>query len=170
MILYHGSNVEVNDPRVIKSEKGKDFGYAFYLTPIKEQAERMALRKQRINKGSKAIVSIFEWDEELGKSLNYKNFANPDLEWLDMIIECRTNQTFCHGFDIVEGKIADDAVGETILFVIDKIIKKEDAIDRLKFQKINSQIAFCTDKALKTLKFIKSYEVKQWHISFQKPF
>jgi len=26
---------------------------------------------------------------------------------------------------------------------------------------INKQIAFCTDKGLKTLKFIKSYEVKK---------
>ena len=42
MILYHGSDVEVKDPKIIKSEKGRDFGCAFYLTPIKEQAERMA--------------------------------------------------------------------------------------------------------------------------------
>ena len=33
----------------------------------------------------------------------------------------------------VEGKIADDFVGETILFVIDGVIKKEDALERLKF-------------------------------------
>ena len=47
-----------------------------------------------------------------------------------MIIECRTNPSFAHGYDIVEGKIADDSVGETILFVIDGVIKKEDAIER----------------------------------------
>lgn len=64
-----------------------------------------------------------------------------------------------HGYDLVEGKIADDSVGETILFVIDGVIKKEDALERLKFQKINSQIAFCTDKSLELLKFINSYEV-----------
>ena len=160
MILYHGSDVEVKEPRIIRSEKGRDFGCAFYLTPIKEQAERMAKRKQRMNNSPSAIVSVFNWTEKEKGSIKYKLFNNPDLEWLEMIIECRTNPSFNHGFDIVEGKIADDAVGETVLFVIEGIIKKEDAIERLKFQKINSQIAFCSEKSLKQLKFDKSYEVK----------
>lgn len=159
MILYHGSDVEVKDPKIIKSEKGRDFGCAFYLTPIKEQAERMAKRKQRMNRSSSAIVSVFEFDEKEMVGFKYKLFKNPDLEWLDTIIECRTNPSFKHGYDIVEGKIADDSVGETILFVIDGVIKKEDALERLKFQKINSQIAFCTDKSLELLKFTNSYEV-----------
>ena len=160
MILYHGSDVEVKNPKIIKSEKGRDFGCAFYLTPIKEQAERMAKRKQRMNKSTSAIVSVFEFNEKEVSNLKYKLFKNPDLEWLDMIIECRTNPSFIHGYDIVEGKIADDSVGETILFVIDGIIKKEDALERLKFQKINSQVAFCSEDSLKLINFTSSYEVK----------
>ena len=160
MILYHGSDIEIKNPLIIRSEKGRDFGCAFYLTPIKEQAERMAKRKQRMNKSKAAVVSIFEFNEKETKNLKSKSFNNPDLEWLDMIIECRTNPSFKHGYDIVEGKIADDSVGETILFVIDGFIKKEDAIERLKFQRINSQIAFCSEESLKALKFIDSYEVK----------
>ena len=160
MILYHGSDVEVKNPEIIYSERGRDFGCAFYLTPIKEQAERMAKRKQRMNRSGSAIVSIFEFNEKEGNRLKYKLFKNPNLEWLDMIIECRTNVFVNHGYDVIEGNIADDSVGETILFVIDGIIKKEDALERLKFQKINSQIAFCSDKSLKCLKFVKSYEVK----------
>ena len=160
MILYHGSDVEVKNPKIIKSEKGRDFGCAFYLTPIKEQAERMAKRKQRMNKSASAIVSVFEFNEKATNSLKYKSFKNPDLEWLDMIIECRTNPSFIHGYDIVEGKIADDSVGETILFVMDGVIKKEDALERLKFQKINSQVAFCSEDSLKLIKLTNSYEVK----------
>ena len=159
MILYHGSFVEIKDPEIVVSEKGRDFGFAFYLTPIKEQAERMAVRKRKITRSNKAFVSVFEWNEDK-ELLTYKNFSEPDLEWLDLIIKCRTNINYRHGFDIVEGKIADDSVGETILYVIDGVIKKEDALERLKYQKINSQIAFCTAKSLKSLKFIKSYEVK----------
>ena len=159
MILYHGSFVVVKEPTIITSEKGKDFGFAFYLTPIKEQAERMAKRKQKITRSNKAFVSAFEWDENI-ESLKYKVFPRPDLEWLDLIIKCRTDIKYEHGFDIVEGKIADDSVGETVLFVMDGVIKKEDALERLKFQKINSQIAFCTQKSLKGLKFIEGYEVK----------
>ena len=160
MILYHGSDVEVKNPIIINSEKGRDFGCAFYLTPIKEQAERMAKRKQRMNKSNSAIISVFEFNEKDISNIKYKMFKNPDLEWLDMIIECRTNPSFNHGYDIVEGKIADDSVGETILFVIDGVIKKEDALERLKFQKINSQIAFCSENSLKLLKYANSYEVK----------
>ena len=160
MILYHGSDVKVENPKIIENEKGKDFGCAFYLTPIKEQAERMAKRKQRLNNSVSAIVSVFVCNEEDIKKLNYKSFPYPDLDWLEMIIKCRTNPSYKHDYDIVEGKIADDAVGETILFVIDGVIKKEDALERLKFQKINSQIAFCNDKSLKLLKFKECYEVK----------
>lgn len=159
MILYHGSDVEVKNPKIIYSEKGKDFGCAFYLTPFKEQAERMAKRRRRMNRSASAIVSIYKRNEEKN-NLKYKFFKNPVLEWLDMIIKCRTNPYFKHGYDIVEGKIADDSVGETILFVIDGVIKKEDALERLKFQKINSQIAFCSEEALKFIIFIESYEVK----------
>lgn len=160
MILYHGSDVEVTNPIIINSEKGRDFGCGFYLTEIKEQAERMAKRKQRINRSDSAVVSVFEFNEKDLINYKYKNFVTPDVDWLDLIIKCRTNLKFRHDFDVVEGKIADDSVGETVLFVIEGIIKKEDAINRLKFQKINSQIAFCTEKSLKLIKFVKSYEVK----------
>ena len=159
MILYHGSDAEVKNPEIIYSEKGKDFGCAFYLTPLKEQAERMANRRKRMNRSTSAFVSVYKRNEEKN-NLKYKFFKNPDLEWLDMIIKCRTNPYFKHGYDIVEGKIADDSVGETILFVIEGIIKKEDAFERLKFQKINSQIAFCSEESLKFITFIESYEVK----------
>ena len=163
MILYHGSFVEVNTPKIIKVEKGRDFGCAFYLTPIKEQAERMAIRKHnqinKIDKNARAIVSVFEWSENV-KDYNYKKFEQADLEWLEMIIKCRTNPSYKHGFDIVEGKIADDSVGETVLLCINGYIKKEDAINKLRFQRINSQIAFCNEDCLKELTFVKSYEVK----------
>ena len=159
MTLYHGSSVEAKNPKIITSEIGRDFGFAFYLTPIKDQAERMAKRKQKLTKSDKAIVSVYEWNENK-ESIQYKNFSKPDIEWLEMIIRCRSDLNYKHGFDVVEGKIADDSVGETVLFVINGYIKKEDAVERLKFQKINSQIAFCSEKSLKDLKFVNSYEVK----------
>lgn len=159
MILYHGSDVEVKEPKIITSEKGRDFGQAFYLTPIKEQAEKMAKRKKRINGTNSAFVSVFEWNEDKN-GIKYKCFKKADMEWLDTIIECRNNPKYKHGYDIVEGKIADDNVGETILFVLENVMRKEDALERIKYQKINSQVAFCTKTALEQLKFLESYEVK----------
>lgn len=159
MILYQGSTVIVDKPAIITSEKGRDFGFAFYLTPIKEQAERMAKRKQKMTKSEKAFVSVFEWNENTD-GLEYKKFEEADLEWLDLVIRCRSDIKYHHNYDIVSGKIADDSVGETILFVISGIIKKEDALERLKFQQINSQIAFCSIKSLQGLRFIEGYEIK----------
>ena len=47
MILYHGSIVEVKDPKIIQSDIGRDFGFAFYTTTIEEQAVKMALKKKK---------------------------------------------------------------------------------------------------------------------------
>lgn len=163
MILYHGSNVVVQDPEIMKSEIGRDFGPAFYLTPIKEQAERMAKRKQAIektiNKKAQAIVSVFEWDENIN-NLAYKDFKEANLEWLELILKCRSSASYKHQFDIVVGKIADDSVGETVSLCLKGYLTKEETLRKLKYQKINSQVAFCTEKSLKRLKFLKSFEVK----------
>ena len=48
MIIYHGSLFEVERPEILKTEIGRDFGFAFYTTDIKEQAERWALRKAEV--------------------------------------------------------------------------------------------------------------------------
>ena len=47
MILYHGSTVAVNVPKIIKTEYGRDFGFGFYTTDIQEQAARWAVRNPR---------------------------------------------------------------------------------------------------------------------------
>lgn len=48
MIVYHGTTLEIKEPKIIKSEIGKDFGFAFYTTDIKAQAERRAIRRAKI--------------------------------------------------------------------------------------------------------------------------
>ena len=165
MIVYHGTTLEIKNPEIITSESGRDFGFAFYTTDIKEQAERWAKRKAIIanrleisNNEIKPIVNIYEWDDSV--QCLRKDFTDPSMDWLEMVINCRSNIDFKHNYDIVTGKIANDRVGETISYVIEGIMRKEDAIERLKFEKINNQIAFCTPKSLESLKFLESYEVK----------
>ena len=89
-----------------------------------------------------------------------KEFSGASLEWLELVVNCRGNIDFKHGYDIVSGKIANDNVGETVSYVMQGIMRKEDAVERLKFEKINNQIAFCSEKSLNELKFIKSYKVE----------
>lgn len=159
MILYHGSTMEVLEPQVIRSEFGRDFGFAFYTTDIQAQAERWARRKAMIEnrkpgKSCKPIVNVYAWAPSW--ELDVLRFEGASLEWLDLVVRCRSDIDFVHGHDIVEGKIANDNVGETVSYVMQGIMRREDAVQRLRFEKINNQIAFCTDKALQTLKFVKS--------------
>lgn len=62
MILYHGTNIDFSEIDLAKSFPLKDFGQGFYLTTIREQAERMAKRKHEAL-GGKAIVQEYEFDE-----------------------------------------------------------------------------------------------------------
>jgi len=160
MIVYHGMTLEIQKPRIIMSEMGRDFGFAFYTTDIKEQAERWAIRKAKIEsrrqkKSISAVVNIYDWKDT--PNLSVKEFEGASMEWLDLIVNCRSNTSFKHPYDIVIGKIANDNVGETVSYVIQKIMRREDAIERLKFEKINNQIAFCTERALNQLEFVESY-------------
>lgn len=167
MILFHGSTLPVKNPIIIRSDIGRDFGYAFYVTEIQEQAERWATRKTLIEQrnghiDTLPIVSVYQFDASAAqKSMKIRDFPEANLDWLEMILACRGNPNYTHGYDIVSGKIADDNVGATVTFVQHGIMRKEDALERLKFQKINSQIAFCTEQALRFLTFNQSYQVKE---------
>ncbi len=105
------------------------------------------------------IVNIYEWND-CNSDLSINIFDGTSIKWLDMVVKCRSDITFTHDYDIVIGKIANDNVGETVSYVMQGIMRKEDAIERLKFEKINYQIAFCTEKALKTLVFVDNYIVR----------
>lgn len=169
MIIYHGSGVEVQEPRIIKSEIGRDFGYGFYTTDIKEQAVRWSKRKTMIlNRQSqngkalkyKPILNIYEFAYDLAQEkMKMKEFQGPSLEWLEFIIKCRSNKEYSHPYDIVIGNIANDNVGETVSYVMQGIMRKEDAIGRLKFEKINNQISFNTDIAFQCLNYIESINI-----------
>lgn len=162
MILYHGSTMEVSQPHILKSEIGRDFGFAFYTTDIQPQAERWARRRamiesRRTKKEVLPIVSVYEWDEDAAKQLRFLQFDGASMDWLELVVACRSRTDYAHGYDIVEGKIANDNVGETVSYVMQEIMRKEDAIERLRFEQINNQIAFCTEAALRTLHFQNSY-------------
>lgn len=164
MILYHGTTMEITEPKILRSEIGRDFGFAFYTTDIQEQAERWAVRKARIEnrrpgRAVKPIVNVYEWNDDVS-SLRIKRFDGASLEWLEMVVQCRGNSDYQHGYDIVEGKIANDNVGETVSYVMQGIMRKEDAVERLRFEMINNQIAFCSERAIAGLNFLRSYEVE----------
>lgn len=161
MILFHGSDMVVETPIIIASEKGRDFGFGFYTTDIEDQAIRWANRRallgQRLKRNAVPTLNIYEYDDKQARrNLSIKIYDTPTMEWMDFIIACRTDRNFQHEYDIVVGKIADDNVGETISFVMSGVMRKEDALERLKFQKINNQICFNTERSLQYLRYTES--------------
>jgi hypothetical protein len=163
MTLYHGSTLIIDKPQIIAAEYGRDFGAGFYTTDIRDQAVRWAQRKAKVEnrKGNsvKAILSKYEFDEKNYENLRVIHFSGPSEDWLNMVCACRRNVKYNHGYDLVTGKTANDNVGETVSFVVQGIMRPEDALERLKFEKINNQVCFSTPKALMYLQYIGFEEV-----------
>ncbi|MBQ2153212.1 MAG: DUF3990 domain-containing protein, partial [Clostridia bacterium] len=57
MIVYHGSDLIIENPDIIHSMKRLDFGSGFYVTSVQTQAERWAKRKARLHGKDKGIIS-----------------------------------------------------------------------------------------------------------------
>ena len=78
MILYHGSNMIIENIDFKRCRPYKDFGQGFYCTEIKEQAELMAKRVANIY-GGIPYVTIFELNEEVYKDDNLYELLKYEL-------------------------------------------------------------------------------------------
>lgn len=150
MILYHGSNVIVQEPQILENGFYKDFGYGFYCTILEKQAKRWALTKRR-----KHIVNFYEYSPD--KSLNIKKFSEMTEEWLQFVANCRL--CLKHDYDVVEGPMADDTIWDYVEDYMAERISKEAFWELVKFKYPTHQIVFCTEKALQTIKFEGSYSL-----------
>ena len=148
MTVYHGGYKAVEKPEIRIGRNTKDFGNGFYCTVIKEQAQRWAKRYNT------KIVSIY--DVWMNSSLDIKEFKDMSEEWLDFIIDCRSGKP--HNHDIVIGAMANDQIYNFISDYIDGVITREQFCIMAKFKYPTHQINFCTEEALKCLKY-RGYEV-----------
>lgn len=149
MIVYHGSGQIVKSPELRTARFTKDFGVGFYCTNLREQAVKWTV------KFSNHIVNTYRCD--LDDNLNILEFKTMTEEWLDFVVDCRNGKS--HNYDIVIGAMADDQIYNFITEYIEGHISKEAFWALAKFNYPTHQIAFCSDKALKCLKYIESEEV-----------
>lgn len=63
MLLYHGSNVAVETPQILKTDRKLDFGTGFYLTSSYEQAERWVILTTKRRGNGTPTMTIYEVDE-----------------------------------------------------------------------------------------------------------
>ena len=156
MTIYHGSNMAVQEPKILPSNRLLDFGEGFYTTSSYEQACRWARRVKLIKKSGHQIINIYEFDIfEAEKHLNIIQFDSPDTEWLRFVTACRSGKEINKPYDIVIGPVANDNVYATIQLFETGLLSEAETIIRLKIEKIFNQVLFHTDKALEYLLFVK---------------
>ena len=158
MILFHGGTDTVEKPKIISSSVGRDFGVGFYCTDIRDQAEKWARRQGRVRKQT-AYLNTYEFDNDRVRC-NLKSFNDYSLEWLVLVVTCRKNPQYNHGFDIVYGKIANDDVGETVQAVLNGLMPMDFALEKLAFMPSNNQYCFCTERSLMQLVFSGSVKLE----------
>lgn len=141
-ILYHGSNVIVQNPKILIDGFYKDFGYGFYCTNIKKQARRWAITKR-----GKSVINKYNYVKN--ENLKIYSFTEMSEEWLQFVMNCRQGKE--HNYDIVEGPMADDQIWDYVEDYVSNNISKTAFWELVKFKYPTHQIVFCTENALKTL-------------------
>jgi hypothetical protein len=165
MILYHGSNVKITHIDLSKARPFKDFGQGFYLTEIKEQAEKMAVRVADRFGGS-PWVSAFELSVKIfvDKSLNVLKFESPCKEWALFVVNNREinfrdiESKLYNGdnkYDVVVGAVAnDDLVGTFDLFR-SGLMSIEDVVKQITYKNLTNQYSFHSKKAIAYLETVE---------------
>lgn len=161
MILYHGSTVLVDQPRIIAGESFLDFGVGFYTTSSLEQAERWDQVKMRREKKEIAYVSVYEFDyEAANENTIIQRFDTADMEWLLFVVDNRRGVSYRETIDMHIGPVADDNVYQSIRLFETGILNAEEAVKRLKTEVLHDQWTFHTQKALSYCRFTDYLEVK----------
>ena len=178
LILYHGSYCEVRSPQNEKCARRKDFGKGFYLTTSKEQAVnflKTAIIKAEaggvIEPGQEyGIVSTFE--VRLNHELSSYIFQSADKDWLHCVAAHRKRNSFAEvekkmaQYDVIAGKIADDATNRTLVAYISGTYGKmgsktadEFCISQLMPDRLKDQYCFKTARALECLRFVEGEKI-----------
>ena len=155
MILYHGSNLIVSKPKLIRQNRFLDFGFGFYTTTNKEQAVSFADKVTKRRKDGQRAVSIYEIDEGIAFSeCSVLRFDGPGEEWLDFISENRSGNYEGEAYDFILGPVADDDVYRTFTLYTAGVLTKEQTLEQLKIKELYNQLVLTTEKALSYLRFV----------------
>ena len=153
MIIYHGSNVTVEEPKILTPNRYLDFGAGFYTTNNYGQALNFAGKVTMRKKCGRSTVNIYELDESIFEKVNVLNFESADEAWLDFVSDNRSGIDRTAGYDLICGPVANDDVYQTFILYSTGVYTKEQTIKALKIKKLYNQYVFTTDRALSFLSF-----------------
>ena len=154
MILYHGSNVIVDQPKLIRQNRYLDFGFGFYTTTNREQAVNFAQKVTDRRKMGEATLNIYSVNEAVAfQECKVLHFDSPDEAWLDFVAANRQGTYQGEKYDLIYGAVANDDVYRTIALYMTGVLDKEQTLSSLKIRKLFNQLVFATEKSLQYLKF-----------------
>ena len=160
MIVFHGTNVVIEQPGIINRFKTLDFGEGFYTTANEMQVRDFAIKVcQRRMPALYPVVNCYEFIDDFSEFSALK-FEKPDERWLDFVVERRKGIALTEKYDLITGPVANDDVFGTIILYEAGQLDKESALKRLKIKRLYNQVVFCSKLALDNLTFIKSYRVE----------
>ena len=149
MIVYHGSSEVVRQPDTLHSYRALDFGKGFYVTTVREQAERWARRKADLFCGT-PVVSRYRMRDDLSQ-FRIKRFPDDLMEWIEFVCDCRDGKPTYQQYDIIIGKVANDKVFRVVDMYHSGIWDKERALQEIRAYPNYDQIAFITQSAIDAL-------------------
>lgn len=151
LVLYHGTNIAFNQIDLSKSHNRRDFGRGFYCTILEKQAQEWAHRlyMRNFSGGEYVYQYVFHQTDDL----KIKHFNALDAEWLEFVKSNRIKGGIQHSYDVVIGPVADDNTMETVQLYMSGILKADEAVERLRYNKVNNQVSFHTPLALKRLQY-----------------
>lgn len=153
LVVYHGTCAEFEKIDLNKSHNRRDFGKGFYTTILQSQSKEWAYRLSLREKKNDYYVYEFLFEE--ASVLKVKRFDRLDEEWLEFIKANRSKGGLQHDYDVVIGPVADDNTMETVQLYIANILTAPEAVERLRYNNVNNQVSFHTEKALQYLKPVR---------------
>jgi len=154
MVVYHGSNVTVEHPKLIRQTRKLDFGAGFYTTTNRDQAQTFAYKVMKRTDTNSQFVSMYEIDFDAAtKGLSILRFTQADEEWLEFVYQNRRGVSDTR-HDIVYGPVANDDIFRTFILYETGAYTKEQTLEALKIKKLFDQLCFTTEKALSYLRYI----------------
>lgn len=163
MRLYHGSYMSVTAPLTGVGRRDLDFGPGFYVTSLREQAERWARRVCIIRAVETPTLSAYEFDESLlPAGVRRLRLEHYDQEWLDFIVSSRRGEEPWKGYDIIEGGVANDQVIDTVEDYLAGRITAEQAIGQLRFAQLTHQMCISSQAIVdRCMRFIAAEPVPE---------
>ncbi|MDR0828957.1 MAG: DUF3990 domain-containing protein [Prevotellaceae bacterium] len=159
MILYHGSNEIIKNPKLLENQRPLDFGNGFYTTINLKQCRAFARKVLYRKNAGKAIVSYYDFDENLLPTLSVLLFDSPNEEWLEFVTKNRIEQNPENDYDLIVGPVANDDVYNTLLPYFSGNMSIEIALMLLKPKKLFNQYTFCSCKSIRLLEYFNYEEV-----------